>query len=158
MSRKTSAYARRRAHRQVGALVNPLHVIEGQQRVADHAPGQAIGWGLRARLSFDAALKGAATKEDVCTLIAVQAIVASFIVGGVGSDYADIARASKAAIDALQIRHARGSSAINYQERTAITNLLQLHDALMEVATVKMVEQAHAHAVVNIKVLMKETE
>ena len=155
--KKTTVYARKRAHRQA-RLVNPLRVIEGQQRVADHAPGQAIGWGLRARLSFDAALKGAATKEDVCNLIAVQAIVASFIVGGVGSDYADIARASKAAIDALQIRHARGSSAINYQERTAITNLLQLHDALMEVATVKMVEQAHAHAVGNIKVLMKETE
>lgn len=114
---------------------------------------------MRARLSFDAALKGAATKEDVCNLIAVQAIVASFVMGGVGSDYADIARASQAAIDALQIRHARtGSSAINYQERTAITNLLQLHDALMEVATIKMVEQAHAHAVANIKVLTKETE
>ena len=155
--RKTSAYARKRASHKVHH-VNPLHVIEGQQRIADHAPDQQLGWSVRAALAFDAVKRGTATKSDVCDLIAVQAIVASFVRGGVGTDYADLARASKAAIDALQRRHAKtGSRAISYEERTAIADLLQLHNAVMEVATVRMIEQAHAHAVASIKVL-KESE
>ena len=155
--KKTTTYARKRAHCKV-LRVNPLHIIEGQQRLSDHAPGQQVSWGVRAALAFDAVKRGTATKSDVCDLIAVQAIVASFVRGGVGTDYADLARASKAAIDALQRRHAKtGSSAISYEERTAIADLLQLHDAIMEIATVKMIEQAHAHAIRSIKIL-KELE
>lgn len=155
--KKTSAYARKRAKCQP-RLVNPLHLIKSQQLVADHAPDQTVSWGLRGRLSLDAAMKGTATKEDVCNLIAVQAIVASFVLGGVGTEYADVAQASKDAIDALQRRHAKtGSGAISYEERIAITNVLNLHDALMEVATVKMMEQAYEKAVASIQVL-KELE
>ena len=153
--RKTSAYARKRARCAV-RLVNPLHLIESQQLASEQAPGQVTNWSLRGALAFDAVLKGAATKDDICTLIAVQAISASFIMGGVGTEYEHIVQASKAAIDALQLRHLRtGSSAVNHQERTAISELLQLHDALMEIATVRMIEQAHAYAVASIKVLQE---
>lgn len=153
--KKTTAYARKRAHRPV-RHINPLHFIEGQQLASDNAPGQVTNWSLRGELAFDAVLKGAATKEDVCNLIAVQAIVASFVMGGVGTEHEAIVKASKTAIDALQKRHAStGSSAINYQERNAITDLLALHDAMMEIATVRMIEQAHAWAVASIKVLQE---
>lgn len=157
MTRKTTAYARKRARCKV-LRVNPLHIIEGQQRLADHAPTQSINWSLQATLSFEAVRTGTATKEDICALIAVQAIVASFVLGGIATEYEDLVRASKTAIDALQRRHAKtGSSAINHEERTAIADLLQLHDAIMEIATVKMIEQAHAHAIRSIKIL-KELE
>lgn len=153
--KKTTAYARKRA-RCAPRFVNPLHLIEGQQLASDNAPSQVTNWSLRGELAFDAVLNGAATKEDVCTLIAVQAIVASFVMGGVGTEHEAIIKTSKAAIDTLQKRHAStGSSAINYQERSAITDLLGLHDAIMEVATVRMIEQAHAWAVASIKVLQE---
>ena len=157
MTRKTTAYARKRARCKV-LRVNQLHIIEGQQRLSDHAPTQSINWSLQATLSFEAVRTGTATKEDICALIAVQAIVASFVLGGIATEYEDLVRASKTAIDALQRRHAKtGSSAINHEERAAIADLLQLHDAIMEIATVKMIEQAHAHAIRSIKIL-KELE
>ena len=157
MARKTTTYARKRARCKV-LRVNPLHIIEGQQRLSDHAPTQSINWSLQAALSFDAVRTGTATKEDICALIAVQAIVASFVLGGIATEYEDLVCASKTAIDALQRRHAKtGSSAINHEERTAIADLLQLHDAIMEIATVKMIEQAHAHAIRSITIL-KELE
>ena len=157
MTRKTTAYARKRARCKV-PLTHKLHIIEGQQRVADHSPARSMAWSLRAALSFDAVRTGTANQEDICALIAVQAIVASFVLGGIATEYEDLVRASKTAIDAMQRRHAKtGSSTINHDERTAIADLLQLHDAIMEIATVKMIEQAHAHAIRSIKIL-KELE
>lgn len=146
----TTTYARKRA-RCAPRFINPLHIIESQQLASTNAPSQVVNWSLRGSLAFEAVRTGNATKEDVCTPIAVQAIVASFVMGGVGTDYEHIVKASKTAIDALQRRHAStGSSAVNHEERTAIAELLQLHDAMMEIATVRMIEQAHAWSVASI--------
>lgn len=91
-----------------------------------------------------AVTQGYACRDDMDLLIAAMNIAEAFCIKGIGSDYYPQIRAGQDALQALCKRGVdRGDRFIFKSEEMQALNLaMEVHDAQLEVATVKQLEQA----------------
>ena len=124
-------------------LVNPLgYVLESMTRVANH-DSYLIDMKIKNHQALTALTQGHATRQDMDMLIAMANIVEAMYRMGIGGEYADEVRDG---VDALYTVGVRGSTAgrfiLKASEMSALNLLIELHDAQMEVSTIKDIERA----------------
>jgi hypothetical protein len=100
---------------------------------------------IKNHAALEALTKGAATRADIDTLIAMGNITEAFARMGFGKDYSDVV---KAGLQALRSVGARGAASNRFilkaAEMTALNEFIELHDAQMEVVTLKDMDAAIA--------------
>jgi len=89
--------------------------------------------------------KGKATRADIDTLIAMVNVTEAFARLGFGSDYSDIVRDGLQALRDVGKRGAASNSFIlKASEMNALNSVMELHDAQMDVVTLKDMDAAIA--------------
>jgi hypothetical protein len=134
-------------------LVNPLgYVMESATPLIEHET-YVVDWQLRSNSAFEKLLKGLADKKDINTLVAARNITEGLMVTLKGAD-ADgtLARSAVALIELCDRGNAGKSLVMKAQEIQAMRDMMQLHDELLEVVTVRQFERALEYTKNEIKV------
>jgi hypothetical protein len=134
-------------------LVNPLgYVMESATPLIEHET-YVVDWQLRSNSAFEKLLKGLADKKDINTLVAARNITEGLMVTLKGAD-ADgtLARSAVALIELCDRGNAGKSLVMKAQELQAMRDMMQLHDELLEVVTVRQFERALEYTMNEIKV------
>ena len=134
-------------------LVNPLgYVMESATPLIEHE-SYVVDWQLRNNSAFEKLLKGLADKKDINTLVAARNITEGLMVTLKGAD-ADgtLARSAVALIELCDRGNAGKSLVMKAQEIQAMRDMMQLHDELLEVVTVRQFERALEYTKNEIKV------
>ena len=138
---------KRSSYRPKGRLQNPVaYVMESLKRVASHE-SYLLDLKIKNSQAMLALMRGDATKRDMDTLIAMSNIVEALYRLGFGSEYKDVAIAGRDAI--LNIVHRAshtGRFVPTAEQIKALQTLMELHDAQMEVITIKDMDRALALA------------
>jgi hypothetical protein len=134
-------------------LVNPLgYVMESATPLIEHET-YVVDWQLKNNSAFEKLLKGVADKKDINTLVAARNITEGLMVTLKGAD-ADgtLARSAVALIELCDRGNAGKSLVMKAQEIQAMRDMMQLHDELLEVVTVRQFERALEYTMNEIKV------
>lgn len=134
---------KRSKYRPKGVLINPLgYVLEGLSPVRTH-DSFMIDLKIKNHDAMTALTQGRATRNDIDTLINMVNVTEALYRLGFGADYGDVVQQG---LDALHELGKRGSQAgrfvVKAQEMTALNTIMELHDAQMEVITIKDMEKA----------------
>lgn len=133
----------RKKYKPRAILVNPLgYVLESMTRVADHSFG-LVALRILNSAAMVSLLRGTASKKDMDKLVAMSNIVEALYQMGFGAEYKDVSiegRVSILSIVERSVKHGRFTP--TGQEITALNALMELHDAQMNVITVKDMERA----------------
>ncbi len=118
------------------------YVLESIRPIAQH--GNPL---INARIQNSQAmvelLKGRANTNDMITLAEMSNMVEALCHLGFGKQYEEIARKGREAISSIAIKaSSRGRYVPSGEQIKALQELIDLHDAQMEVATVKDIGQA----------------
>jgi hypothetical protein len=134
-------------------LVNPLgYVMESATPLIEHET-YVVDWQLRSNSAFEKLLKGIADKKDINTLVAARNITEGLMVTLKGADTdGTLARSAVALIDLCDRGNAGKSLVMKAQELQAMRDMMQLHDELLEVVTVRQFERALEYTMNEIKV------
>jgi hypothetical protein len=126
-------------------LLNPVgFVLEGMSPVRSHTAFM-LDLKIKNHAALEAVTKGAATRADIDTLIAMGNITEAFARNGFGSDYSDVVKHGLQAIRSVGARGAvSGRFILKAAEMTALNEFMELHDAQMEVVTLKDMDAAIA--------------
>jgi hypothetical protein len=124
-------------------LLNPMgFVLESISPVRSHTSFM-IDLKIKNHAALDSLTKGVATRADIDTLIAMGNMTEAFARMGFGKDYSDVV---KHGLLALRAVGARGVAANKFilkaAEMIALNELMELHDAQMEVVTLKDMDAA----------------
>lgn len=138
---------KRSRYRPKGVIQNPIaYILESFRPVASHE-SYLLDLKIKNSESMVALLHGKATKADMDILIAMSNIVEALYQLGFGSDYKDVGVDGREAI--LKIVH-RAVDKLKFvatgPEIGALQMLMELHDAQMDVITIKDMERALAFA------------
>jgi len=134
-------------------LANPLgYVMESATPLIEHET-YVVDWQLKNNSAFEKLLKGIADKKDINTLVAARNITEGLMVTLKGAD-ADgtLARSAVALIELCDRGNAGKSLVMKAQELQAMRDMMQLHDELLEVVTVRQFERALEYTMNEIKV------
>ena len=134
---------KRSKYRPTGVLLNPMaYVMESMTPVEKH--GQfLIDLKIKNHDAMTALTQGRATKEDLDALITMVNMVEALYRLGFGEDYGEQVQDGLAAIRDVAKRGApSGRFILKAHEMTSINTVLELHDAQMDVITVKDMEKA----------------
>lgn len=128
-------------------LANPLgYVLENIAPVAKH-DSYLIDLKIKNSGAMHALLRGEATRGDMDTLVAMSNITEALYQLGFGKEYGDVCVGGREAI--LSIVH-RATTLHRFvptgPEITQLNDLMELHDAQMEIITVKDMENALVYA------------
>lgn len=139
--RKRSKYRPKRV------LVNPVgYVLESMTPVANH-DSYLLDLNIKNSAAMASLFQGTANKKDMDTLITMSNMVEALWHLGFGVEYKDVAIEGRVAI--LNIVH-RAVTTKRFvptgEQIKALQLLMELHDAQMEVITVKDMERALAYA------------
>lgn len=134
---------KRSAYRPKPRLVNPLaYVLESLQPVAMH-DSFLMDLKIKNHAAMALLVRGQATRVDMDTLIAMSNITEALWRAGFGREYDEVMREGRAAL--LEVAR-RGSETnrfiVRAAEMNALNTLMELHDAQMDVITVKDMERA----------------
>ena len=100
---------------------------------------------IKNHAALDALTKGVATRFDIDTLIAMGNMTEAFARMGFGKDYGDVVKEGLLALRAVGARGATsGRFILKAAEMTALNEFMELHDAQMEVVTLKDMDAAIA--------------
>ena len=126
-------------------LLNPLgYVLEGMTPVSQHDQF-LVELKIKNHLAMSTLTKGLATRSDIDTLIATVNIVEALYRLGFGKEYADVV---KDGLDALRDVGKRGVESgkfiLKSSEMNALNLVMELHDAQMEIITIKDMDKAIA--------------
>lgn len=95
--------------------------------------------------AMEALTKGLATRTDIDTLISMVNMTEAFARLGFGTDYSDVVRDGLQALRDVGRRGATsGSFILKAHEMNALNTAMELHDAQMEVVTLKDMDAAIA--------------
>ena len=135
--RKRSKYRPRQV------LLNPLgYVLEGMTPVAKHDQ-YLVELKIKNHMAMATLTKGLATREDINVLIATFNIVEALYRLGFGSEYADVVHNG---LNALRDVGRRGADTDRFilkaEEMNALNLAMELHDAQMELITIKDMDNA----------------
>lgn len=134
---------KRSKYRPRGVLLNPLgYVLEGMTPVAKHDT-YLVDLKIKNHLAMASLTKGLATRSDIDTLIATANITEALYRLGFGREYADVV---KEGLDSLRDVGRRGITSgkfiLKSAEMNALNLLMELHDAQMDLITIKDMEKA----------------
>jgi hypothetical protein len=134
---------KRSSYRPKATLVNPIaYVIESLKPVAFHE-SYLIDLKIKNSEAMVALLRGNATHDDLDLLVAMSNVTEALYQLGFGEDYKDVAIDGREAILRIVYR------AVDHRKFTptgpeiqALNRLMELHDAQMDVITIKDMERA----------------
>jgi len=126
-------------------LANPLgYVLESIKPVAQHEH-YLVELKIKTHLAMSTLTKGLAKRDDIDTLIAAVNIVEALYRLGFGREYADVV---KGGLDALRSVGKRGAESgrfvLKSDEMNALNLAMELHDAQMDIITIKDMDKAIA--------------
>ena len=136
---------KRSKYRPRGMLANPLgYVLESMTPVAKH-DSFLIDLKIKNHGAMANLTQGRATREDIDALIAMINFVEALYRMGIGTEYKDVVQEGLDALHAVGKRGVQtGKFILKATEMTALNTAMELHDAQMEVITVKDMEKAFA--------------
>lgn len=124
-------------------LVNPLnYVMESLTPVSQH-DSFLIDLKIKNHGAMSALTRGVATRKDMDLLINMVNVTEALYMLGFGEDYKDVVQKG---LDALHEVAKRGAQSNHFivkaQEMNDLNTVMDLHDAQMELATVKDMDRA----------------
>jgi hypothetical protein len=136
---------KRSKYRPKHVLLNPVgFVLEGMSPVRSHTSFM-LDLKIKNHAALASLTKGVAKHGEVDTLIAMVNITEAFARLGFGDDYSDVVRDGLQALRNVGKRGAvSGSFVLKAQEMNALNSAMELHDAQMEVVTLKDMDAAIA--------------
>jgi hypothetical protein len=136
---------KRSKYRPKHVLLNPVgFVMEGLSPVRSHTSFM-VDLKIKNHAALDSLTKGAATRTDIDTLIAMGNITEAFARMGFGSAYEEVVKEGLLALRAVGKRGAEsGRFILKAAEMTALNEFMELHDAQMEVVTLRDMDEAIA--------------
>lgn len=135
--RKRSKYKPR------AVLANPVAwVLEGMTPVAHH-DSYLIDLKIKNHGAMAALTQGRATRIEIDALIAMSNVIEALWTLGFGTEYEDVIVAGQAALIEVGRRGlTTGKFILRASEMTALNELMELHDAQMDVITIRDMDQA----------------
>jgi len=136
---------KRSKYRPKHVLLNPMgFVLENLSPVRSHTSFM-VDLKIKNHAAMDSLTKGSATRHDIDTLIAMGNMTEAFARMGFGKDYGDVVKEGLLALRAVGARGATsGRFILKAAEMTALNEFMELHDAQMEVVTLKDMDAAIA--------------
>ena len=134
---------KRSKYRPKGVIVDTMSWVKsGMKPIAE--TGDAITvLRLRNHGAMAALTKGQATRQDLDILISCMNITEAYWRMGFGHEYKEVVNAGLAALRSVGKRGLESSKFIlKADEMAALNEAMELHDAQLEVSTVKQMEQA----------------
>ena len=135
---------KRSKYRPKAVLVNPVaYVVEGMTPVAQH-DNFLVDLKIRNHMAMSNLTRGQATRDDMEELVMLGNVVEALLRMGFGKEYSEISgEGIKAILDVARRGLANDNKFIlNAKEMNALNNLMELHDAQMDVVAVRHIEQA----------------
>lgn len=134
---------KRSKYRPKGVFLNPVaYVMESMTPVAKHSQF-LIDLKIKNHGAMTALTHGEAVRADIDALIAMSNICEALYRMGFGTEYRDVVKHGSDALHAVGKRGAEtGKFILRSEEMNALNLLMELHDAQMEVITVKHMEHA----------------
>jgi hypothetical protein len=133
----------RKKYRPKGIIRDPMaYVMESMTPVRDH-DYDLVALKIKNSEAMVSLLRGTATKHDMDILIAMSNMTEAFWEMGFGKEYQNVCTEGRYAL--LSIAHratSHGRFTPTGPEITMLNTLMELHDAQMDVITVKDMEQA----------------
>lgn len=138
---------KRSKYRPRGVIRNPIaYVMESMTPVAKH-DSYLLDLKIKNSEAMVALMRGSATKGDVDILIAMSNIVEALYQLGFGAEYKDVAINGREALLGIVHRAVTTKRFVPTAEQIkALQDLMELHDAQMDVITLKDMERALAFA------------
>ena len=135
---------KRSKYRPKPVLQNPLgYVIESMTPVSQHE-SFLIDVKIKTHMALMNMTQGKAVREDVDMLIEAVNVVEALYRMGFGTDYGDVMRNGLEALHGVGVRGAKsGRFILRSEEMKALNTLIELHDAQLEVITLKDMERAY---------------
>jgi len=135
---------KRSKYRPKPVLLNPLgYVIEGMERLTEHSGNTLMLVKIKNHDAMTKITKGVGTKAEIDLLIAMINVCEALYRAGFGTEYGPVL---KAGLDALLALAKRGKETGKFilwaAELTALNEVMELHDAQLEVITVRDMENA----------------
>jgi hypothetical protein len=136
---------KRSKYRPKHVLLNPVgFVLEGLSLVRSHTSFM-VDLKIKNHAALDSLTKGVATRKDIDTLIAMGNITEAFARMGFGSDYESVVKQGLLALRAVGARGFESSRfVLKAVEMTALNEFMELHDAQLEVVTLRDMDAAVA--------------
>lgn len=136
---------RNKKYRPKKVLANPLgYVLESMTPVAKH-DSFLLDLKIKNHLSMASLTQGKATRDDMDKLINMANVTEALYRLGFGADYKDVLQEGSSALLAIARRGAGDNRFILWgAEMKALNTLMELHDAQMEVITIRDMERAVA--------------
>mgnify|MGYP001194566019 CR=1 FL=1 len=134
---------KRSKYRPKGVLLNPLgYVLESMSPLARH-DSYLPDLKIKNHEALTALTKGVATRADIDVLITMGNVTEALFRLGFGAEYGTEV---KAGLDSLRDVARRGADTHKFilraAEMSALNTLVELHDAQMDIATIKDMENA----------------
>lgn len=148
MTRKTSTYARKRAHRKPRAsdAVTPLGYVMNGFLPVTVLQEQVTAIQLAAHAALDEMRAGRGTRTHADKVIGVlnMAEALTRVNPQLGSDWRDEIRAGQDALLSMLVRGVRNGDRFVFTgpELTAVNLVLEIHDAQLERCTIEMMQKA----------------
>ena len=136
---------KRSKYRPKHVLLNPVgFVMESLSPVRSHTSFM-VDLKIKNHAAMDSLTKGVAAHADINTLVAMGNITEAFARMGFGKDYSDVVKEGLLALRAVGRRGAEsGRFILKAAEMTALNEFMELHDAQMEVVTLRDMDEAIA--------------
>lgn len=134
---------KRSKYRPKGVILNPMaYLIESMTPVAKH-DSYLIDLKIKNHGAMAALTTGRAAKAEIDVLIPMGNICEALYRMGFGTEYKDVIHAGLDALHAVGRRGWQtGRFILRAEEMRALNELMELHDAQMDVITIKDMEQA----------------
>jgi hypothetical protein len=137
---------KRSKYRPKGVILNTLaYVMEGMVSVAQHDT-YLVDLKIKNHLAMSNLTQGRAVQGDIDILISMCNMTEALYRLGFGKEYADVVGSGLVALRTLAKRGAQsgGRFILKADEMTAMNLVIELHDAQMDVITIKDMERAIA--------------
>lgn len=133
----------RKKYRPKAVLSNPLgYVLESMTRVADH-DSLLVDLKIKNHLAMSMLVRGQAKKDDMDKLVVMSNMTEALCALGFGKEYQNVCIDGRYAILSIANRATKhGRFTPTGPEITMLNTLMELHDAQMEIITVKDMEKA----------------
>jgi len=134
---------KRSKYRPKGVLINPVaYVLEGMKPLRDH-DSTLIDLKIKNHAAMESLTKGRAMRSDMDILINMVNVVEALYRLGFGEDYGDVVQQGLDALHEVGKRGVQtGRFILKAHEMSHLNTIMELHDAQMEIATVKDMEKA----------------
>jgi hypothetical protein len=134
---------KRSKYRPKGVRLDPLSYVISGLAIVNDVPDAGISLKIKNHGALAAVVQGHATRDDIDVLIAALNMTEAFCIMGIGGDWRTEVREALDALHAMSVRGLKtGRFILTGLEMKAINLAMDVHDAQLEAATVRQLEQA----------------